>query len=75
MTTKTTETEVKAIEHKMLVLLRSMKTEDIKTVAEILTHEDSRDACVAMAFVLDELESRMEEGEFLAFCKTLGEEA
>lgn len=71
----TTITEVQAIEHEMLVLLRSSKTKTLKHMAQLLNMDDRRDAGVALVFVLDELESRMEEGEFVAFCETLEEEA
>jgi hypothetical protein len=56
---------------KLLVACRAKSTQVLKESAKLLMADTGADATMALLAILDVLETRMNENEFVAFCDNL----
>jgi len=69
--THTPNTAFRVAKTKLLVACRAKSTQVLKQSAKLLMADTGADATMALLAVLDVLETRMNESEFVAFCDAL----
>ena len=63
--------EFKTAKAILLAACRAKSTDVLKESAQLLMNQTGADATMALLAVLDVLETRMDENEFVAFCDAL----
>ena len=69
--TEPTNQKFRTAKTKLLVACRAKSTQVLKESAKLLMADTGADATMALLAILDVLETRMNENEFVAFCDNL----
>ena len=62
---------METVKQKMQNAVSAQPTETLKETAELLMAKQGEEAAISFVFVMNELESRMADQEFIDFCDAL----